>query len=500
MTNFHTFNIDENWIHFTGIAGIVLGQLAINYSEAGYKLTGSDKRFYEPMGSFLHQHKQIKLFDQFNFKNLIDDSDRSVRKLPKLIIAGGGISRKNKELLFAAKQNIPVKNFAEIVAEEIVSSENIVVVGSFGKTTTATAIAKIIELKDNQSSRLLGAISANFKNGVKFKNKNTEYSIIEGDEYMAARQLGHIKSKFWYYNPKYLVMTGYSHDHTDMFPQENDYFQNFKNYANSIPDSGFIVYNNNYQELRDICKNITHVPTYFYNEKKIDPKLEKKLIKKSFRKMDWPHNLVGRFNQENINGAIALSIALGISEDMIIQGLKSLVPMKRRLELKAQFEYKHQSHEELKEIIVIDDFGATPGKARSAIDSVKDAFKNKKIVVVFDPNFGSRTLAAISNYKDTFVKADSLLLAKSEQINQHEILTTSELKVELLKAFPELIDKLQMYSIDILAKIINSNLKGAGNGVVVLLLSSHSVDILSENIINLVRDLTSEGHKKFTEV
>ena len=40
-------------IHIIGVCGVAMAQLAVSLAEMGFEVSGSDKEFYEPMGSLL---------------------------------------------------------------------------------------------------------------------------------------------------------------------------------------------------------------------------------------------------------------------------------------------------------------------------------------------------------------------------------------------------------------------------------------------------------------
>ena len=63
-------------IHFIGVCGVAMGQLAVALSERGYQVSGSDKEFYEPMGSFLSSSNAprsvARTTDSFPLVTLLD--------------------------------------------------------------------------------------------------------------------------------------------------------------------------------------------------------------------------------------------------------------------------------------------------------------------------------------------------------------------------------------------------------------------------------------------
>ena len=46
----------SQWVHFTGIAGVTTGQLAIAMKQAGYDVTGSDRGIFPPISTHIENN------------------------------------------------------------------------------------------------------------------------------------------------------------------------------------------------------------------------------------------------------------------------------------------------------------------------------------------------------------------------------------------------------------------------------------------------------------
>ncbi len=446
------FKKDYNWVHFIGIAGVATAQLAVAMLGKGYVVSGSDENIYEPMKSYLERYKGLKVNNGYNYRNLIEGDS-----IPSLVIAVGGLSRKNKEILFARKYEIEVKSYPEVLQNELIVPDNsIVIAGSFGKTTTTAALIDIFKEAGKNISYMVGGQVVGWDTGLSLKTPATEFSIIEGDEYMASRD--DTKSKFFYYNPKYLVITGYTHDHTDLFATEEAYFANFIKLVKTLPKDGILVLNAKFPRLVELSK-YSRARVVFYKYDK-DTHLPK-------------NNLFGEFNYENLLAAITIATQLGIGNNSINSALKNFKGIKRRLEQVSVIESND------KKILVIDDFGASAGKAGSAISAMREKYPKHKIVAVFEPNLGSRTIEAIPQYKKSFAECDFLLLPQFTEIKQQGLLTSEEFARNILEN--NYIDKQKIVLV-----ANNKNFAGDVKGIInntvelnnwiVLFLSSHSVD------------------------
>lgn len=456
---------DTNWIHFTGIGGISVGQLAIAYAKMGYRVTGSDIGIYEPMKSMLEQVSSIIVTSDYNYQNLIlstyTGSETDTQTIPFQIVAGGGLPRNNKELLFAAKRDIPVYNFAQILEQEcVVPGKSIVVAGSYGKTTVTSLLISIFREANIDISYMVGAIVNGIEDGISLRSANSVYSVIEGDEYISSRD--DLQSKFFRYLPTYLVLTGYAYDHTDVFLTPQDYYNNFAKLIDTLPADGLIVYNDTVEEIRDLvakakCKTIPY--SYDSSNFKYQPQL------------------IGDFNKLNIVGAAAMARELGVAEEFISAAVAKFTGVKRRLERK----YTGQTQKKIfgggKEIVIIDDFGATPAKSKAAIDTIKAEFPDYRLVTIFEPNIGSRTRQALAEFRTSFENADLVIFPQFANVKQEGILNSEEfaqgLHIEQ--------NKLRLAHDAGLKEVILSEI--GDEKTIIAFLSSHGVDEIITGLI-----------------
>ena len=61
-------------IHIIGVCGVAMAQLAVLLAEQGYRVTGSDREFYDPMKSFL-KSSAVKIQEGHSKSNVALDCD-----------------------------------------------------------------------------------------------------------------------------------------------------------------------------------------------------------------------------------------------------------------------------------------------------------------------------------------------------------------------------------------------------------------------------------------
>ena len=115
--------------------------------------------------------------------------------------------------------------------------------------------------------------------------------------------------------------------------------------------------------------------------------------------------MLGSYMAENITGCFALTNSIGIESEKIIESISSFTGIKRRLEKKSE-----------KIITIFDDIAHSPDKARSALDTLAEAYKNSKIYAIFEPNSGNRTVQSTEGYAHAFDKADTVIIPRLTKI------------------------------------------------------------------------------------
>jgi UDP-N-acetylmuramate--alanine ligase len=109
----------------------------------------------------------------------------------------------------------------------------------------------------------------------------------------------------------------------------------------------------------------------------------------------------GDHNVLNALAAIAVAQELDVQMADIKEGLKSLGGLARRFQIKG----------EKGGILLVDDYGHHPTEISAVLETAKECWPEKRLVVVFQPHRFTRTEALYDRFTISFNQADLLILA-----------------------------------------------------------------------------------------
>ena len=138
---------------------------------------------------------------------------------------------------------------------------------------------------------------------------------------------------------------------------------------------------------------------FFKNKSFFDVEIRLPNKKKSIlRKLELP--LLGSHNIKNATAAIAVSYFIGISINTLKNGLKNFKGVERRFNKIFNFNGAD----------VYDDYAHHPKEIKEVIDGVRNSYKKKKIICIFQPHRISRLNDLKKEFCLSFKKADSVIL------------------------------------------------------------------------------------------
>jgi len=383
---------NQKHVHVIGVCGVAMAPVAKMFIDLGWRVSGSDKGFYPPISDYLKAIPEIEFYPGFHPEKVGE---------PDLVVVGNFIGLSNSEFKYIREKGFEYKSYPEVLGEFVVKKNSVVVVGTYGKSTISALLTWILEKASFDPSYMSGGILTNFSDGVRSTNSN--WSVLEGDEYPADRQ--HNRSKFFYYHPRYLLLTSAEWDHMDIFETEQKYIDNFKDLVRNLPVDGLVVVWNEGVHIDEILKEVscriirysgTSKDDYFISSKSREVNLTNLVIEnnKNNFKEEFKTSMIGDHMMENICGAVAMANELGIPTSKIKDAVVTFGGgVRRRLEFRGKTQ---------KGAYVIDDLAHSPAKARAGIKALRGWYENSKIYVVYEPNVGNRTKESLSSYEGAF--------------------------------------------------------------------------------------------------
>jgi len=388
-------------IHLIAVCGTGMGALASMLKDMGFEVTGSDRKIYPPMSSFLAQ-KGIKIADGFNGKNITYDTD--------LVVVGNAVSKDNIEVIETDKMGLSFCSMPQILNRFVAAGKKpVIITGTHGKTTASSILAWILYKARLDPTFMIGGLLKNFDSN--YRLGKGEHIIIEGDEYDTA--FFDKGPKFLHYNPYIAVLTSVEFDHADIFKDMNHVKEAFDMFISSIAQKSTLVAFDGDKNVEGLikgrkCKVERYGQdmdsTWRIQNISIDPPWTFFEVLKQGRAFGtFKTNLIGTHNLLNILSSIAVADRLNISCEVIAGALETFRGIKRRQEVRGI----------KRGITVMDDFAHHPTAVRETISAVKPFYTEGRIVSVFEPRTNSSMRKIFQDiYPGSFESADLICIRK----------------------------------------------------------------------------------------
>ena len=388
-------------IHFTGLAGAGMSAVALMMRDAGHEVSGSDEDLFPPMSTYV-EALGFPFSRRFDAANLPDGLD--VLVLGASAKLGG---ETNPEVAEARRRGVRITTFPELVGEATEGRRNTVVAGSFGKSTCTALMAHVLREAGRDAGWMIGAISPSLP-ATGHWGEAAEV-VLEGDEYIVGP--ADRRSKFVLYHPRDVLMTSLVHDHVNVFPTFADYEAPFRALLRLIPRDGLLVAKD-HPAIRAIAHE-TGARVVWYDTQALDGWRAEgvvfgettcfTLVAPDGGKLALTTTLLGEHNIENIVGVAAYLLERGlVTERALAAAVASFGGIRRRLDRLTT----------VSAVPVIEGFGSSYEKARSAIEALLLHYPDRPLTVVFEPHtFSWRSRDALSWYDTVFEGAARVLIA-----------------------------------------------------------------------------------------
>lgn len=446
-------------IHFIAIGGAIMHQLALALLRQGHQITGSDDAISDPARSNLQQAGILPVATGWFPEKITPQLDS--------IVLGMHARADNPELLQAIALGIPVHSFPGYIYEVCAAKQRVVVAGSHGKTTITSMIMHLLRQEHRVFDYLVGASVAGFDQSVQLSD--APLIILEGDEYPASAI--EKKPKIFFYHPHISVLSGIAWDHINVFPTFENYCSQFAQYLTGMATGATLFYNAEDEAVVRIVQQYGnhlhtipyHMPAYRYDKGKT-------ILDTAYGEITTA--VFGSHNLLNMEAAVAVGQALGISREAGYHALASFSGAAKRLE---------KIHE-TENLVAYRDFAHAPSKLRATIRAVQEVWPAHKLIACFELHtFSSLSEDFLGEYKHSMDDADEAIVYFSRHalaLKQLPPLQTEVVK----KHFGN--DKLTVISDPTeLTTAITSSLQHHTQPVCLLLMSSGTFDGIDWNTL-----------------
>jgi UDP-N-acetylmuramate--alanine ligase len=350
---------------FVGIKGVGMCSLALAMQDAGWQITGSDTD-----------------------ESFITDDILRARGLTVVPLTDA-IPIDIDLVVYSTAYPKPVTEsksltLAEALAEFVRDKKVIVVAGVGGKTTTTAMLAAMLHAGGRDVGYYVGTgsiagLAAPGHSG------SDPYFVVEADEYAISKL--DPRPKFALLTPEIVITTNIIHDHPDIYPTVADTLKAFTSLVSSIPTGGTWICNPSdplTSQILDLQRE------YLKGIKVIQYGSDHPL----YSRMNL--SVFGDQNKLDALTAVIAGIETGLSESEALESIKAYKGAGRRQEY----------HGEVQGRLLYDDYGHHPREIELTVNSFKEHFPGKRILLVFESHTYSRTQALLHEFAQAISLSD----------------------------------------------------------------------------------------------
>ena len=381
-------------IHFVGIGGSGMCGIAEVLLNQGYTVTGSD------MARSANTERLAKQGIPID----IGHGGDSVREAD-VVVVSAAISGNNPEVVMAREERVPVVSRAAMLGELMRYRHGIAVAGTHGKTTTTSLITAIFQRAGLDPTYVIGGL-------LKGEGRNARlgagrHIVAEADESDAS---------FLFLQPIAAVVTSIDRDHLSYYRNDFERLKRaFLDFVGRLPFYGVAVVCVDDDNVRSMIGDFARpVLTYGLREGadfravNVVPggmRWTFAATRPSGSDLDIEIPMPGMHNVSNALAAIAIATEEGVSDDDIIDGLKSFKGVGRRFEVGSRVVNG-------KSITLIDDYGHHPTEVRVVIETARSVWPERRLVMVYQPHRYTRTQELYDDFVEVLLLVDLLLVVE----------------------------------------------------------------------------------------
>jgi UDP-N-acetylmuramate--alanine ligase len=381
-------------IHMIGVGGTGMSGIAEVLVNLGYLVSGSD----------LRPSSVTARLQQLGIEVFIGHAAEHVRDAD-VVVSSSAVRADNPEVVAARGARVPVVPRAEMLAELMRYRHGIAVAGTHGKTTTTSLIAAVFAEAGLDPTFVIGGLVNSA--GSNAQLGASRFLVAEADESDAS---------FLHLQPMVTVVTNIEADHMETYGGDFATLRGtFLEFLHNLPFYGLAVMCIDDPVVAGMLPDLSRqFLTYGFddaadyritNVRKLGLTTEFTVL----RPGDLPPlpvqlNMPGEHNVQNATAAIAVACDEGVDDAAIQRGLAGFAGVGRRFSVLGDLQIAQGS------VLLVDDYGHHPTEVRATLESARQAWPERRVVMVYQPHRYSRTRDLYEDFVAVLSRCDALLL------------------------------------------------------------------------------------------
>ena len=387
---------DIGTVHFVGIGGIGMSGIAEVMHNLGYQVQGSD----------LAEGPSVERLRRRGVEVMIGHQPENIENAA-VVVTSTAVKRTNPEVAAALENRIPVVRRAEMLAELMRLKSTVAVAGTHGKTTTTSMIAALLDCGDIDPTVINGGIIEQY--GSNARLGDSEWMVVEADE---------SDGSFLRLDGTIAVVTNIDPEHLDHYGDFEGVKNAFVEFIHNVPFYGAAILCIDHPEVQAVIGKVRdrRVTTYGFSLQadicgvNVRPQgggnlfdvIVRQRGEEDRRIADVHLPMPGRHNVQNALAAIAVSIEMGCSDEVIQRGFESFGGVRRRFTRVG----------EVDGTIIIDDYGHHPVEIAAVLGAAQEAVTSGngegRVIAVAQPHRFTRLRDLMDDFQSCFNDADAV--------------------------------------------------------------------------------------------
>lgn len=343
-------------IHLIAIGGSAMHNLAMALHHSGHQVSGSDDEIFEPSRSRLAAKGLLPAQMGWNPQRINNELDA--------IILGMHARADNPELLKARELGLRIYSYPEYLQACSTQKKRIVIGGSHGKTTVTSMVLHVLNDLNISADYMVGAQLKGFETMVQISE--APIMVLEGDEYLSSPI--DRRPKFHLYKPHIALLTGVAWDHINVFPTFEEYLRQFELFIETIELGGSLIYFVGDLHLENLVKRARKdIEIISYDTPDYQFLNGKTYIRN--RSINYPLQIFGRHNLQNLEGARHVCAKLGVDAEQFWISIGQFTGADKRLE----------RLESMVGTFVYKDFAHSPSKLKATVQAVVEQHPDREV-------------------------------------------------------------------------------------------------------------------------
>lgn len=376
-------------VHFIAIGGSAMHNLALALHDKAYEVSGSDDEIFEPSKSRLAKKGLLP-------QNMGWDESRINESLDAVIL-GMHAKADNPELMKAKELNLPIYSYPEFIYEQSKHKTRVVIGGSHGKTSITSMILHVLHYHEKQVDYMVGAQLDGFDNMVHLTEEN-DFILLEGDEYLSSAL--DLRPKFHLYQPNIALLSGIAWDHINVFPDVENYIEQFQIFLEKMTNGSTLVYNEEDPVVKELAEK-AEKPTRKHGYTTPTYHVENGITFLETPEGPMPLEVFGKHNLSNLAGAKWICQHMGIDEEDFYEAIATFKGASKRLEKVGN----------TSKATIFKDFAHSPSKVEATTKAVREQFTERVLVACLELHtYSSLNTDFIGQYRHTLSEADEAIV------------------------------------------------------------------------------------------